>query len=182
MHRQDAGNIFSGVGGDTPVMGPGGSGADTPTQKASEEGRAGQPAMPLDPPGPDRKAADLRNDVAEEERRHKLRQVHMPIGSGLLHQPLFGPQGLHHHSPSCLQGCAACNCQNCQTAHYTVVSLHSPTGTTACNAARLDHAYKLSTWHACSSDCGRNQGSCAVLHFSVFPDVVCACGAYMLVS
>lgn len=56
-------------------MGEGGSGADPPTQQAADEGRAGQPAMPLESPGPDRKAADLRNDAAEEERRQKLRQV-----------------------------------------------------------------------------------------------------------
>ena len=75
ISRQDGGNIFSGVGGDTPVMGEEGSGADTPTQQVADQGRAGQPAMPLEAPGPDRKAADLRNDAAEEERRQKLRQV-----------------------------------------------------------------------------------------------------------
>ena len=58
-------------------MDAGDTGADTPPTGAPEEGRAGQPAMPLDPPGPDRKAADLRNDAAEEERRQKLRQVHV---------------------------------------------------------------------------------------------------------
>lgn len=51
------------------------SGADTATQQLADEDRAGQPAMPLEAPGPDRKAADLRNDAAEEERRRKLRQV-----------------------------------------------------------------------------------------------------------
>lgn len=56
-------------------MGDEGSGADTPPQQVAEEGRAGQPAMPLEAPGPDRKASDLRNDAAEEERRQKLRQV-----------------------------------------------------------------------------------------------------------
>ena len=56
-------------------MGEEGSGADTPTAQAADEGRTGQPAMPLEAPGPDRKAADLRNDAAEEERRQKLRQV-----------------------------------------------------------------------------------------------------------
>lgn len=75
LHRQDGGNIFSGPGGDTPLMDEGGTEQDTPTQQATDEGRAGQPAMPLEPPGPDRKASDLRNDAAEEERRQKLRQV-----------------------------------------------------------------------------------------------------------
>ena len=58
-------------------MDVGNTGADTPLKGVPEEGRGGQPAMPLDPPGPDRKAADLRNDAAEEERRQKLRQVHI---------------------------------------------------------------------------------------------------------
>lgn len=49
--------------------------SDTPTQRAAEEARSGQPAAPLETPGPERKASDLRNDAAEEERRQKLRQV-----------------------------------------------------------------------------------------------------------
>lgn len=89
VSRQDAGNIFSGVGGDTPVMAEGGSGADTPTRQAADEGRAGHPAMPLDAPGPDRKAADLRNDAAEEERRQKLRQVRTMVHRAAMLQLLI---------------------------------------------------------------------------------------------
>ncbi len=74
--RQDGGNIFSGVGGDTPVMDED-TGADTPTHQAAAEAasRAEQAAVPSEAPGPDRKGAELRNDAAEEERRQKLRQV-----------------------------------------------------------------------------------------------------------
>ncbi|KAL3151330.1 hypothetical protein ABBQ38_013163 [Trebouxia sp. C0009 RCD-2024] len=79
LDGQDGGNLFSGASGDTPVMDEGASGADTPTQRAAEESRSGQPALPLEAPGPERKAADLRNDAAEEERRQKLRQVELAV-------------------------------------------------------------------------------------------------------
>ena len=76
MCRQDGGNIFSGAGGDTPVMDTD-AGADTPTHQvaAAETSRTGQAAVPSEASGPDRKGAELRNDAAEEERRQKLRQV-----------------------------------------------------------------------------------------------------------
>ena len=61
--------MFSGVGSDTPDGEE--SGADTATLQVPDESRAGRPVMPLPAP----KAADLRNDAAEEDRRHKLRQV-----------------------------------------------------------------------------------------------------------
>ena len=64
--------MFSGAGGDTPVMD---HDARADEQTAADGGRAGQASLPLEAAGPDRKGADLRNDAAEEERRQKLRQV-----------------------------------------------------------------------------------------------------------
>ena len=52
------------------------AGAVSTGQDAAGQGsRAGPPAAPSEGPAPERKAAELRNDAAEEERRQKLRQV-----------------------------------------------------------------------------------------------------------
>ena len=67
--------MFSGAGGDTPVMQEAAAEGTPPHPPPAEEGRAGKPSTPLDPPGLMRKPSELRNDAAEEERRQRLRQV-----------------------------------------------------------------------------------------------------------
>ena len=63
------------MAGGTDALDRSAGASSTEQDPAGQGSRAGPSAAPSEGPVPERKAAELRNDAAEEERRKKLRQV-----------------------------------------------------------------------------------------------------------
>ena len=72
---QEDDDIFNGMTGGSDSLDRSAGAVSTGQDAAGQGSRAGPLAAPSEGPVPERKAAELRNDAAEEERRQKLRKV-----------------------------------------------------------------------------------------------------------